>query len=33
MAYHARYDLYGPRTVGTVVSVEAERAPLRVVPG
>jgi len=31
-AYHAKYDRYGPRTVGTVVSAEAIRTTLRVVP-
>ena len=32
-AYHAKYDRYGPRMVGTVVSAEARRSTLRVVPG
>lgn len=31
-AYHAKYDRYGPRIVGTVVSAEAARSTLRVVP-
>ena len=31
-AYHVRYDRYGPRTVGTVVSPEAARSTLRLVP-
>jgi hypothetical protein len=31
-AYHAKYDRYGPAIVGTVVSAEAERSTLRVVP-
>jgi Uncharacterized protein conserved in bacteria (DUF2255) len=31
-AYHAKYDRYGPRIVGTVVSPEAVRSTLRVVP-
>jgi hypothetical protein len=31
-AYHAKYDRYGPRIVGTVVSPEAARATLRVRP-
>lgn len=31
-AYHAKYDRHGPATVGTVVSAEAERATLRLVP-
>ena len=31
-AYHAKYDRYGARMVGTVVSEEAERSTLRVVP-
>ena len=31
-AYHAKYDRYGARMVGTVVSPEAERATLRVMP-
>jgi len=31
-AYHAKYDRYGPRMVGTVVSPEAARATLRLVP-
>jgi hypothetical protein len=31
-AYHAKYDRYGPRTVGTVVSPEAERSTLRLLP-
>jgi hypothetical protein len=31
-AYHAKYDRYGPRMVGTVVSPEAIRSTLRLVP-
>jgi hypothetical protein len=31
-AYHAKYDRYGPRMVGTVVSPEAIRSTLKVVP-
>lgn len=31
-AYHAKYDRHGPRIVGTVVSSEAVRATLRLVP-
>ena len=31
-AYHAKYDRYGARMVGTVVSDEAERSTLKVVP-
>jgi hypothetical protein len=31
--YHAKYDRYGPAIVGTVVSTEAERSTLRLVPG
>lgn len=31
-AYHAKYDRHGPKIVGTVVSSEAVRATLRVVP-
>jgi hypothetical protein len=31
-AYHAKYDRYGPRMVGTVVSAEAARSTLRLVP-
>jgi hypothetical protein len=31
-AYHAKYDRYGPQMVGTVVSPEAIRSTLRVVP-
>jgi hypothetical protein len=31
-AYHAKYDRYGARMVGTVVSDEAERSTLRLVP-
>jgi hypothetical protein len=30
--YHAKYDRYGPRMVGTVVSPEAARSTLRLVP-
>jgi hypothetical protein len=31
-AYHAKYDRYGPNIVGTVVSPEAARSTLRLVP-
>ncbi len=31
-AYHAKYDRYGARMVGTVVSPEARRSTLRVAP-
>jgi hypothetical protein len=31
-AYHAKYDRYGPGIVGTVVSAEAVRSTLRLVP-
>jgi hypothetical protein len=31
-AYHAKYDHYGPSIVGTVVSPEAARSTLRLVP-
>jgi hypothetical protein len=31
-AYHAKYDQYGPRIVATVVSPEAARSTLRLVP-
>ena len=31
-AYHAKYDRYGPRMVGTVVSPEAARSTLRLIP-
>jgi hypothetical protein len=31
-AYHAKYDRYGPAIVGTVVSVDAASATLRLVP-
>jgi hypothetical protein len=31
-AYHAKYDRYGPSIVGTVVSPEAARSTLRVIP-
>jgi hypothetical protein len=31
-AYHAKYDRHGPTIVGTVVSPEAVRATLRLVP-
>jgi hypothetical protein len=31
-AYHAKYDRHGPRIVGTVVSEEAVRSTLRVMP-
>ena len=30
--YHAKYDRYGPSIVGTVVSPEAARSTLRLVP-
>jgi hypothetical protein len=31
-AYHAKYDRYGPSIVGTVVSSEAARSTLKLVP-
>ena len=31
-AYHTKYDRYGPSIVGTVVSPEAARSTLRLVP-
>jgi hypothetical protein len=31
-AYHAKYDRYGPSIVGTVVSPEAAKSTLRLVP-
>ena len=31
-AYHAKYDRYGPGIVGTVVSPDAARSTLRLVP-
>jgi len=31
-AYHAKYDRYGPRIVGTVVSSDAVRSTFRLVP-
>ena len=31
-AYHAKYDRYGPSIVGTVVSAEAARSTLRLLP-
>ena len=31
-AYHSKYDRYGPSIVGTVVSPEAARSTLRLVP-
>jgi hypothetical protein len=31
-AYHAKYDRYGPSIVGTVVSSEAARSTLRLLP-
>jgi hypothetical protein len=31
-AYHAKYDRYGPRIVGTVVGPEAARTTLRLAP-
>jgi len=30
--YHSKYDRHGPRIVGTVVSAEAVRSTLRLVP-
>ncbi|MHB8958034.1 MAG: DUF2255 family protein [Candidatus Limnocylindrales bacterium] len=32
-AYHAKYDRYGASIVGTVVSAEAVRSTLRLLPG
>jgi len=32
IVYHAKYDRYGPSIVGTVVSPEAARSTLRLVP-
>ena len=32
-AYHAKYDRYGPKLVGTVVGPQAEAVNLRLVPG
>ncbi len=32
VAYHAKYDRYGPSIVGTVVSPESARSTLRLVP-
>ena len=32
LAYHAKYDRYGARMVGTVVSLDAARSTLRLVP-
>jgi len=32
-AYHAKYDRYGQAIVGTVVSAEAVRSTLRLLPG
>ena len=32
-AYHAKYDSYGPAIVGSVVSSEAVRSTLRLIPG
>jgi len=31
-AYHAKYNRYGPKMVGTVVSAEAVRSTLKLVP-
>ena len=31
-AYHAKYDRYGPRIVGTVVSPDAEAVTIKLVP-
>ena len=31
-AYHAKYDRYGPSIVGTVISAEAVKSTLRLVP-
>jgi hypothetical protein len=31
-AYHAKYDRYGPKIVGTVVSADAARSTLKLVP-
>jgi hypothetical protein len=31
-AYHTKYDRYGPKIVGTVVSREARKSTLRLVP-
>ena len=31
-AYHAKYDHYGAAMVGTVVSADAERSTLRIIP-
>jgi hypothetical protein len=31
-SYHAKYDRYGPSIVGTVVSPEAARSTLRLMP-
>jgi len=31
-AYHAKYDRYGPKIVGTVVSQDAVRSTLRLIP-
>jgi hypothetical protein len=31
-AYHAKYDTYGPRLVGTVVGPDAHRVTVRLVP-
>jgi hypothetical protein len=31
-AYHAKYDRYGPRMVGTVVGTNAAKSTLRLVP-
>jgi hypothetical protein len=31
-AYHAKYDRYGPKIVGSVVGPQAERLTIRLVP-
>ena len=31
-AYHEKYDRYGPKVVGTVVSAKAVKATLRIIP-
>ena len=31
-AYHAKYDRYGPRIVGTVVGPQAEAVTIKLVP-
>ena len=32
VAYHEKYDRYGPSIIGTVVSPEAARSTLKLVP-